>query len=101
MCLPARAERKSSAGVAHASNRSSCHCNRRFPLLLGAQSDPLPSFPLHVGSRWVYEHEWKSGDSRRPNVERWMTEESITGWLTLPEGLVVLRDVRRTTRPVE
>lgn len=63
-------------------------------VVMGAQDDPLAWFPLHVGSRWAYEHEWKSGDPRRPNVERWTTEETITKWVTIPEGLVVLREVK-------
>jgi hypothetical protein len=54
----------------------------------------LAWFPLHVGSRWIYEHEWKSGDRNRPDVDRWTSEETITGWVTIPEGLVVLREVR-------
>jgi hypothetical protein len=60
-----------------------------------AQDDPMAWFPLRVGARWAYEHEWRSGDRRRPNVERWTTEESITGWVTIPEGLVVLRAVQQ------
>src|SRR4051794_9175827 len=60
-----------------------------------AQDDPMAWFPLRVGARWVYSHEWRSGDRRRPNVERWTTEESITGWVTIPEGLLVLRDVKQ------
>jgi hypothetical protein len=55
--------------------------------------DPLAWFPLQVGSRWRYEHEWKSGDQRQPKVERWITEESVTGSITIPEGTVVLREV--------
>lgn len=61
----------------------------------GAQEDPLAWFPLQVGSRWVYEHEWKSGDRSRPDVDRWITEETVTGWVTIPEGLVVLRQVQQ------
>src|SRR5213595_3771620 len=58
------------------------------------QEDPLAWFPLQVGSRWVYEHEWKSGDRNRPDVDHWTTEETIAGWVTIPEGLVVLREVK-------
>lgn len=60
-----------------------------------AQEDPLAWFPLQVGSRWVYEHEWKSGDRSRPDVDRWATEEAITGWVTIPEGLAILREVKQ------
>ena len=65
-----------------------------FSMVARAQEDPLAWFPLQVGSRWVYEHEWKSGDRNRPDVDRWTTEETITGWVTIPEGLVVLREVK-------
>lgn len=58
-------------------------------------------FPLEVGSRWLYENEWKSGNPGRPSVERWTTEESITGWVRVPEGLVVIREVRRHSKPSE
>ena len=66
-----------------------------FSTVASAQEDPLAWFPLQVGSRWVYEHEWKSGDRNRPDVDRWTTEETITGWVTIPEGLVVLREVKQ------
>jgi hypothetical protein len=65
-----------------------------FSIVARAQENPLTWFPLQVGSRWVYEHEWKSGDWNRPAVERWSTEETVTGWATIPEGIVVLRDVK-------
>ena len=74
---------------------------RRLALALGAlsivasaQEDPLAWFPLKVGSRWVYEHESKSRDRNRPDVDRWTTEETITGRVTIMEGLVVLRGVK-------
>ena len=66
-----------------------------------AQEEPAAWLPLQVGSRWVYEHESKSGDRNRPDVDRWTTEESITGWVTIPEGLVVLRDVKESGNPNE
>jgi hypothetical protein len=66
-----------------------------FSLAACAQEDPLAWFPLQVGSRWVYEHDWKSGDRNRPDVDRWSTEETVTGRLTIPEGLVVLREVKQ------
>ena len=65
-----------------------------FPIVASAQDDPLAWFPLQVGSHWVYEYEWKSGDRNRPNVDRWTSEETITGWVTIPEGLIVLREVK-------
>jgi hypothetical protein len=66
-----------------------------LPIVVRAQDDPLAWLALRVGSRWVYEHEWKSGDRNRPNVERWTTEEAITGLVKTPEGLLVLREVNR------
>jgi hypothetical protein len=59
-----------------------------------AQENPLAWFPLQVGSHWVYEHEWKSGDRNHPDVDRWTSEEKITSRVTIPEGLVVLREVK-------
>ena len=70
-------------------------------VMASAQEDPAAWLPLQVGSRWVYEHESKSGDRNRPEVDRWTTEESITGRVTIPEGLVVLRDVKRRNNPNE
>jgi hypothetical protein len=72
-----------------------------FSLVASAQEDPLAWFPLRVGSRWVYEHKSKSGDRNRPDVDRWTTEETITGWVTIPEGLVVLREVKQQANPTE
>jgi hypothetical protein len=66
-----------------------------FPVVASAQEDPLAWFPLQVGNRWVYEYEWKSGDRNRPDVDRWTTEQTITGWMTIPEGLVVLRELKQ------
>ncbi len=37
---------------------------------------------------------WKSGDINQPNVDRWTSEETITRWVTIPEGLIVLREVK-------
>ena len=51
-------------------------------------------FPLRVGSRCIYEHEWKSGDRNRPDVDRWTSEETITGLVNIPEGIVILREVK-------
>jgi hypothetical protein len=72
-----------------------------FPAVSSAQDDPLAWFPLQVGNRWLYEHEWKSGDQRRPTVERWITEESVVGSVTIPEGVVVLREVKRQSTAPE
>jgi len=66
-----------------------------FSVVAKAQEDPLLWFPLHVGNRWVYEHESKSGDRNLPDVDRWTTEQTISGWVTIPEGLVVLREVKQ------
>jgi hypothetical protein len=63
-------------------------------ILASAQENPLAWFPLRVGSRWIYEHEWKSGDRNRPDVDRWTSEETITGLVSIPEGVVVLREVK-------
>lgn len=59
----------------------------------------MASFPLKVGTHWTYEHEWKSGDRNRPVIDRWTTGETITGQITIPEGLVVLREVRQSANP--
>lgn len=68
-------------------------------MVTGAQQSPLASFPLQTGTRWVYENEWRSGDPSRPDVERWTTEETITGTVATSEGLVVLREVREQGNP--
>lgn len=72
-----------------------------FSVAACAQNDPLAWFPLQVGSRWIYEHEWKSGDRNRPVVDRWTTEEVITARVTIPEGIVVLRAVKQQGKPDE
>ncbi len=66
-----------------------------FSVVLRAQDDPLAWFPLSVGSHWVYEHEWKSGDRNHPDTDRWTTGETLAGWISIPEGLVVLREVKQ------
>src|SRR5215831_9273661 len=63
-------------------------------IVASAQEDPLAWFPLRVGSRWIYEHEWKSGDRNRPDGDRWTSEETTTGLVNLPEGIIVLREVK-------
>lgn len=70
-------------------------------IVASAQENPLTWFPLQVGSRWVYDHEWKSGDRNRPAVDRWSTDETVTGWATIPEGTVVLRDAKKRVNPGE
>jgi hypothetical protein len=65
-----------------------------FSMVATAQDDPLAWFPLQVGSHWVYEYEWKSGDRNQPKVDRWTSEETIIGWVAIPEGVVVLREVK-------
>jgi hypothetical protein len=72
-----------------------------FSMVVSAQEDPLVWFPLQVGTRRVYEHEAKSGDRNHPDVDRWTTEETITGWLTIPEGLVVLREAKQVGSATE
>ena len=70
---------------------------------LSAQGDPREWLPLQAGARWVYEHEWKSGDRNRPDVDRWTTENTITRAVAVPEGLVVLREAKpqsSATRPI-
>src|SRR6266851_4031897 len=74
-----------------------CVCS----MVASAQEDPLAWFPLREGSGWVYEHESKSGDRNRPDVDHWTTEEVITGWVTIPEGLVVLREVKQQGNATE
>jgi hypothetical protein len=64
-----------------------------FTIVATAQDDPFTWLPLQTGSRLLYEHEWKSGDRNRPEVDRWTTEETITGRVTIPEGVVVVREV--------
>lgn len=65
-----------------------------FSVIASAQDDPLAWFPLQVGSHWIYEHEMKTGDRNQTDVDRWRTEQTVTGWVTIPEGLVVLREVK-------
>ena len=74
--------------------------NMRFaclPLLcvpLLAQDVSSSWYPVHAGNRWIYEHEYRYGSSRNPQVTRWQTVETISGTLAIPEGTVVLRDVK-------
>jgi hypothetical protein len=68
-----------------------------FSIGMGAQEATRDWFPFQVGSRWVYEHESKSGDRNRPTVTRWTTEETLTERVTVPEGVVVLREATQLT----
>jgi hypothetical protein len=56
-----------------------------------AETDPFSWFPLRIGSQWVYDHEWKSGNRNNPNVNRWATSETVTSLIQVPEGIVVIR----------
>jgi hypothetical protein len=58
-----------------------------------AQNTPSDWFPIAVGNQWVYEHEVRDTPADNPQIRRWQTVETITGTLTIPEGLVVLRRV--------
>jgi hypothetical protein len=65
------------------------------PMALAAQTslDPFSWFPLRIGSRWIYEHEWKSGNQNNPEVRSWTTSETVTNLIQVPEGIVVIRSV--------
>jgi hypothetical protein len=74
-----------------------CSAQQRDSILsreITEKADVLAYFPVQVGNRWIYEHEAKSGDPDRPDVLRWTKEIAITGHLAIPEGTVVLRQVR-------
>jgi hypothetical protein len=60
-----------------------------LPCALFAQGAVSDWFPTAVGSRWIYEHEMRDASGTR----RWQTIETITGTLSIPEGLVLLRSV--------
>lgn len=51
-----------------------------FLMVASAQDDPLAWFPLRVGTRWVYEHEAKSGD------ETGRTWTAGGAWKPSPDG---------------
>ncbi len=58
-----------------------------------AQSTATDWFPAAIGNQWIYEHEDRDGSRDATNIRRWQTVETITGTLTTPDGLVVLRHV--------
>ncbi len=58
-----------------------------------AQGTVADWFPAAVGNQWIYEHEVRDSPEDAPHIWRWQTVETITGTLTIPEGLVVLRHV--------
>jgi hypothetical protein len=60
---------------------------------VSAQSVASDWFPAAIGNQWLYEHEVRDGQRNAPHIWRWQTIETITGSLTTPEGLVVLRRV--------
>jgi hypothetical protein len=51
-------------------------------------------FPVHIADHWVYQNEQKGGESQRPDVARWTTEETVTDIIRIPEGQIVLRKVQ-------
>jgi len=66
-----------------------------FSMVASAQEDPLAWFPLQVGSHWVYETRGKIG---RPEPARRgpLDHRGNDHWgVTIPEGLVVLREVKQ------
>src|ERR1700730_1644223 len=74
-----------------------------LPLLLisggQAQAQDVAAnwFPVHVGNKWLYEHETRdeTGEGRdHLEIHSWKTEETIFGSWTIPEGTLVGRQVR-------
>ncbi len=64
-------------------------------------------FPVHVGDKWIYAHERRDdvGDAVYRNqhfaggslqISRWDTEETTTGYWSVPEGTLVGRRVQVT-----
>jgi hypothetical protein len=54
-------------------------------------------FPVHVGDRWIYEHETRDDTGGGPahlEIHRWRTDKIITGSWTVPEGTLVGARVR-------
>jgi hypothetical protein len=75
----------------------------RISLILcvaGASRSQVPdtsvggALPLAVGNRWIYEEEIRQGNPRRPDVERWVQEETTVAVETLREGSLIRRKVR-------
>ena len=70
-----------------------------FPLLSAAAVAQSADvwYPTKPGAKWIYAHETRdeNGHGRdHPEVHRWTTEETITGSWTVPEGMLVERQVR-------
>ncbi len=61
------------------------------------QSAVVSWFPIHVGDRWIYEHETRDdngGGTAHLEIHRWRTEETTVGSWPSPEGMLVARRVR-------
>jgi len=61
-----------------------------------AQNDVGDWFPVHVGDKWIYEHETRDdtgGGIAHLEIHKWKTEEIITASWTVPEGTLVGRQV--------
>jgi hypothetical protein len=54
----------------------------------------LSWFQVHISDRWVYQNESKSGQSQPSDVSRWISEVTVTNIINIPQGEVVLRQVR-------
>ena len=64
-----------------------------------AQNTIADWFPLHVGDKWTYAHESRDDTGRGSagaEIHRWTTEESIAGSWTIPEGVLIEKQVRIT-----
>ena len=62
-----------------------------------AQSAVVSWFPIHIGDRWIYEHETRDdngGGTAHLEIHRWRTEETTVGSWPSPEGMLVARRVR-------
>ena len=72
-----------------------------FALIAGsqafAQNAVMDWLPIHAGDKWTYQHETRDATGEGPGrleVHRWQTEETIIGSWTVPEGVLVGRQVR-------
>jgi len=64
-----------------------------------AQNDIAEWFPVHAGDKWTYAYETRDENGRgraHPEIRKWTTEETVSVSWTVPEGLVVVRQVRST-----
>jgi hypothetical protein len=62
-----------------------------------AQEPVADWFPVHVGDKWIYDHETRDDTGHgiaHLEIHRWKTEETILGLWTIPEGTLVGRRVR-------